>query len=199
MIAEAHEVRSTPSSFDFYPDPHQALGIRPAVYLNLYPQGYFGYAKNSAPVFISKPSAIDVNSLYCCLSLENIMRYHWHAMQVEFVKELSKSRASNSGSGDNPAQCVCIVDLRGLSASQLNKRTLRVIREQSAIDSACYPEILCKMIVLSVPGFFNFSWKIIKGFVDKRTASKIELIGNREKGEVRDIFRDWGDRRMRER
>ena len=55
------------------------------------------------------------------------------------------------------------------------------------------------MIVLSVPGFFNFSWKIIKGFVDKRTASKIELIGNREKGEVREIFRDWGDRRMRER
>lgn len=38
------------------------------------------------------------------------------------------------------------------------------------------------MLVLNAPSFFTFSWKLIKTFIDPRTASRIQLFSSREKG-----------------
>jgi len=37
-----------------------------------------------------------------------------------------------------------------------------------------------KMIIINAPSFFSLSWKIIKGFLDVRTANKIEVISTRK-------------------
>ena len=39
------------------------------------------------------------------------------------------------------------------------------------------------MLVLNAPSFFTFSWKLIKKFIDPRTASRIQLFSSKEKGQ----------------
>jgi len=39
------------------------------------------------------------------------------------------------------------------------------------------------MLVINAPAFFSFSWKLIKNFIDPRTASRIQLFSSKEKGQ----------------
>jgi hypothetical protein len=57
---------------------------------------------------------------------------------------------------------------------------MHVIKVQSFIDSLCFPETMNKMVIINAPSFFSLSWKIIKGFLDVRTANKIEVISSRK-------------------
>lgn len=38
------------------------------------------------------------------------------------------------------------------------------------------------MLIINAPSFFAFSWRIIKKFIDPRTASRIQLFSSKEKG-----------------
>lgn len=41
------------------------------------------------------------------------------------------------------------------------------------------------MIIVNAPRFFSLSWSVIKGWLDQRTANKVEVISNRKAGEKR--------------
>jgi hypothetical protein len=178
MIREAAEKRAEPQRHAYWRDASEALGIPPSVYVSMFPQVYCGFAKNGCPVFVSRPAVINVDEMNTCLSLDNIVRFHWSEMEHTLPEKFIQT---------TPAayQCLTIIDLRGLAMSQINKRTLRVVKEQAAIDSTCYPETMYKTIVVGVPGFFSLTWKLIKTFIDARTQSKIELISNQAKAEKR--------------
>jgi hypothetical protein len=72
-----------------------------------------------------------------------------------------------------------------LTTAQLTSRALAIIKEQSAIDSVCFPETMHKMLILNSPTFFSATWRIIKGWLDPRTANKIEVISNTAAGQKR--------------
>lgn len=78
-----------------------------------------------------------------------------------------------------------MLDLDKLTTSQLNRRALAIIKDQAAIDSVCFPETMSKMLILNAPTFFSASWRLIKGWLDPRTAGKIEVISSRSAGEKR--------------
>jgi hypothetical protein len=42
-----------------------------------------------------------------------------------------------------------------------------------------------KMLIINAPAFFSATWRIIKAWIDPRTASKIEVISNKAAGEKR--------------
>ena len=65
--------------------------------------------------------------------------------------------------------------------SQLSSRALQIVKEQSAIDSICFPETMCKMFIINGPRFFSASWNLIKSWLDARTSGKIEVISDRKK------------------
>lgn len=65
--------------------------------------------------------------------------------------------------------------------SQLSSRALQIVKEQSAIDSICFPETMCKMFIINGPRFFSASWNLIKSWLDPRTAGKIEVISDKKK------------------
>jgi CRAL/TRIO domain len=67
----------------------------------------------------------------------------------------------------------------------LSKRALTIVKEQAAIDSLCFPETMSKMLIVNAPTFFAATWTIIKGWLDPRTASKIEVFSNKAKMEAR--------------
>lgn len=65
-----------------------------------------------------------------------------------------------------------------MTLGQLTKRALAIIKEQAAIDSVCFPETMSKMLIINAPSFFPPSWRLIKSWLDPRTASKIEVISS---------------------
>jgi hypothetical protein len=82
-------------------------------------------------------------------------------------------------------ECFCILDLGGLTTAQLSSRSLAIVKEQAAIDSICFPETMHKMVIVNAPTFFTATWRLIKGWLDPRTANKIEVISSRSAYEKR--------------
>jgi hypothetical protein len=98
-------------------------------------------------------------------------------MMHEFVDALF-SQHKSSGGKFKRYECVCILDLAHLTPSKVGKRQLNIIKVQSTIDSLCFPETLNKMIIVNTPGFFSMTWKLIRGWIDQRTSSKVEVVGS---------------------
>lgn len=178
MVKEATKCEAEAKKALFYADPAAALGCPQAFYNRQYPQVYSGIAKNGMPVFYSKVGLIDIDAIECITTITNIVKYYWYVMIHDFANRLRNQKKSNPEF--NRFECVCVVDLANLSMGQLNSRTLSLIKEQSAIDSLCFPETLNKMYLINSPRFFSATWTIIKGWLDPRTASKVEVISNRK-------------------
>lgn len=183
MIEEATKVRAEARSHEFYPDPVEALGCEPSVFISQYPQLYHGSAKNGCPVFISKPGVLNVDAIECITTLDGIVKYHWHVMMHDYKQRLLKHKDAHPEF--NNFQCVSVLDLEHLSTSQLSQRALAIIKTQIAIDSVCFPETMNKTLLINVPRFFSLTWGIIKGWIDPRTAGKVELISSRKSWEAR--------------
>lgn len=176
MVEEATECREAPSRNGYYPDPKEALGVDSSLFISQYPQLYSGFAKSGCPVFYTKPGRLDIEGIECITTLNGIIKYHWHVMQHDYQQRLLKYKE------ENPTfkrfECVTVLDLDHLTVSKLGSSTLEIIKEQSKIDSLCFPETMNKMIILNAPRFFSVTWKLIKGWLDPRTANKIELFSS---------------------
>ena len=177
MLEEATECSAEARKNEFYPSPSKALGCDTSYYIKQYPQVYYGHGRNGCPVFYSKPALIDINAIRNITSLPNIINFHWNAMMHEFVHKLKDQYVSSNGQSKRYA-CICVLDLKHLSAAQLSKRPLKLIKEQSFIDSLCFPETLSHMAIVNAPTFFTLTWKIIKSWIDERTANKVSVIGS---------------------
>ena len=183
MIEEATEVRADARKHDFYPDPSEALGCEPSVFQAQYPQLYHGYAKNGCPVFISKPGILNCDGMECITTLDGILKFHWHVMMHDYKMRLLKHKEAHPNF--TRFECVVVIDLDHLSTSQLSQRALSIVKTQTAIDSVCFPETMNRTLVINAPRFFSMTWSIIKGWIDPRTAGKIELISSRKNWESR--------------
>lgn len=177
MVEEATECRAQARDQNYYPDPVAALGIHPCIYIRQFPQLYAGFAKNGCPIFISKPGVLNIDAIECVTSLDAILNYHWHVMQHDYLKRLLEYKHNNSNFVR--FETITILDLDHLKASQLNSRTLAIIKKQSFIDSLCFPETMNKMIIVNAPRFFSITWKIIRGWLDPRTSGKIEIFSSK--------------------
>ncbi len=176
MVEEATECTAQPRKHDFYPCPMKALAVERSLYIKTYPQLYYGYAKNGCPLFISQPGILDIDSMKSLTSMTSIINYHWYAMMHEYNKKLKEQYEASNGNFKR-YECVIILDLAHVSPRKLGKDTMHIIKEMSGIDSLCFPETLNKMIIINAPGFFTLTWKIIKGWIDQRTADKVEVVG----------------------
>jgi hypothetical protein len=72
-------------------------------------------------------------------------------------------------------EAINIIDLQGLTASQISSETMAVIQLMSKI-AEFYPETLNCMLVLNAPSFFLISWVLIKKIIDPRTANESKYL-----------------------
>ena len=177
MVEEATECTAEPRKHAFFPDPAEALSVESSLYIKQYPQIYFGHAKNGCPVFISQPGRLNIEGISNLTNIANIINFHWHAMMHEYVHHLDSMRKTSNGKFKR-YECVCILDMSQLTAAKMGKRAMNITKVQSAIDSLCFPETLNKMVIVNAPGFFSLTWKIVRGWIDQRTASKVEVVGS---------------------
>mmetsp|Transcript_22498 Transcript_22498/g.53093 ORF Transcript_22498/g.53093 Transcript_22498/m.53093 type:complete len:461 (-) Transcript_22498:445-1827(-) len=178
MVEEATKCQAAAKKAGYYADPAQALGCPEAVYNRQYPQVYSGIAKNGMPVFFSKIGVLNIDAVECITTISNIVKYHWYVQMHDFTNRLREHKKKNPDF--NSVECVCILDLANLTMGQLNSKTMAIVKEQSAIDSLCFPETLNKMYIVNSPRFFSATWNIIKGWIDARTANKVEVISSRK-------------------
>lgn len=108
---------------------------------------------------------------------------HFFIYQHDYKMRLLKHKEAHPDFSN--FQCVVVIDLDHLSTSQLSQRALNIVKTQTAIDSVCFPETMNKTLVINAPRFFSLTWNIIKGWIDPRTAGKIELISSRKSWESR--------------
>lgn len=184
MVEEASRVREDAKAVDFYPNGVDALGCDTTLFFAQYPQLYTGVTKKGVPVFISKPGILNVDGMECITTLDGIIKFHWHVMMHDFAQRLHAQKKQNPDKFKK-FECFCVLDLNGLSASQLSRRALAIIKEQSSIDSVCFPETMAKMLIVNAPTFFSATWRVIKGWLDPRTVGKIEVISSRSTMEKR--------------
>lgn len=183
MVEQATEERSGPKENDFYPDPKAALMVEKHVYVSQYPQFYFGNGKNGVPVFYSQAGRVNMKGLECLTTFDSILKYHWFEMIHNFATRLRNNKMENDSFTDYA--CITVMDLDGLSVGSLSGRTLALIKEQIKIDSLCFPETLNRMVIVNAPRFFAATWSLIKGWLDPRTANKIEIISSQKATEKR--------------
>jgi len=183
MIDEATTCRAEAKKADFYPEPKAALGCDGNLYFAQFPQLYTGVAKNGAPLFISKPGVLNVDAVECITTLDGIIKFHWYIMMHDFGDRLRAQKKADPKF--KRFECVIVLDLAHLTTTQLSSRALAIIKEQSKIDSLCFPETMSKMIMINSPVFFSASWRLIKGWLDPRTTSKIEVYSGRSYWEKR--------------
>lgn len=178
MVEEATKCQAGAKKAGFYADPAQALGCPEALYNQQYPQAYSGIAKNGMPVFYSKVGVLNIDAVECTTTVSNIVKYHWYVQMHDFANRLREHKKKDPEFTN--FECVCILDLANLTMGQLNSKTLAIIKEQSAIDSLCFPETLNKMYIINSPRFFSATWTMIKGWLDPRTSSKVEVLSSRK-------------------
>ena len=183
MVESAVAMRAGPSQHDFYPDPQKALGVEPSVYISQYPQLYCGHCKDGFPLFISKPGVLNVQGISCISTIEGILRYHWYAMIHEFGDRLRSQKKKDPNF--KRFEVVCVIDLENLAVSNVGTRPMNIIKVQAQVDSLCFPETLHKFIIINAPSAFSLIWNVIKGWIDARTASKVEIYSYRTQWEPR--------------
>jgi hypothetical protein len=96
MIEEATQTRAEAKIKEFYPNPVDALGCDISLYFAQYPQLYSGFAKNGAPLFISKPGVLNVDAVECLTTLDGIVKFHWYIMMYDFASRLRNQKKKDN-------------------------------------------------------------------------------------------------------
>ena len=80
--------------------------------------------------------------------------------------------------GSRVDKTVTILDLKGISLSHISKQVYNFIQIASTIAQNNYPECLGNMFIINSPMLFSGVWALIKGWLDKKTQDKIQIIGS---------------------
>ena len=165
---------------DFYPTIEEAVGCPGSVLLSQYPYLFWGNARNGCPVNYQMVGRIKMEGVACVTDLDRVANYVMHSIMYQFTKQVKVAQEQDS-SRLVRCECVAVIDLKGLEASQLNKTTLGVLQNIGKV-TGCFPEMLNRMIVLNAGYTFSFFWTMIKAFLEARTVAKIEIYTNEQKG-----------------
>ncbi|KAL7562456.1 hypothetical protein ACA910_005433 [Epithemia clementina (nom. ined.)] len=185
VIQQGQALRHKAALHQFYPNPDEALQCPAALYFAQFPQLYTGTVdKTGTPIFISQPGQINVDAIELITTVDNIVKLHWNLMVHDLGSRLSQLQAQHPDDFKR-FECFCVMDCAGLTSAQLNKKTLAIIKAQSAIDAVCFPETCSYMVVINAPLLFAASWRIIKGWLDPQSASKVEVISSKAASHAR--------------
>mmetsp|Transcript_12725 Transcript_12725/g.16724 ORF Transcript_12725/g.16724 Transcript_12725/m.16724 type:complete len:401 (+) Transcript_12725:139-1341(+) len=151
--------------------PSACLKCPAEVYKCFNPEWYVGFDKAHRLVSIQKPGLLNTAAIDCLTTTENILRYHWCNMEARN----EQFRCAAEAYGEPNISMTIITDLQGMTTSTMTKKVYHFINVISKLGSDCYPELMGKTYIVNAPFFFVGVWRIIRSWIDQRTASKIEI------------------------
>ncbi|GBG31481.1 Phosphatidylinositol/phosphatidylcholine transfer protein SFH2 [Hondaea fermentalgiana] len=138
-------------------------------------------SENASNIWYEQTGSVDLTALHCLTTNEKFTKYH-----VCLMEELQDKYAESTELFQRTInKTLSILDLRGLTMAKLNSDTLNFVKCVAEVDSNNYPETMGKMLIINAPAIFQVTWKMIKGFLDPRTVSKIEIFGDEKSWKAR--------------
>ena len=167
---------------DFYPTFEDAVGCPGSVFLTQFPVLFSGKAKNGCPLNYLMLGRARMEGVECVTNVDRVKCYTVHTIMYQFKKEVALAQAYDPDVVR--CECIMVVDLKGLDASQLNKKTLNSLAGIGEYMGFC-PEIMNRAIIINAPRFFSVFWGLIKKLLAERSVAKIEIYTNESKGRER--------------
>jgi len=160
--------------------PEECLHCDPTALKLWYPHTYLGYDKLRRPVLLEQSGMINPAVMAQLTSLPKLIDYHWHNMErvlSDMFEAQNEGAGAGAGAGAVISTCV-ILDLAGLHMGHCSSTMMDHVKALVAMDNACYPELLGKMLVINAPWLAVTSWEVVKRWLDPRTQAKIEILGS---------------------
>mmetsp|Transcript_6270 Transcript_6270/g.13847 ORF Transcript_6270/g.13847 Transcript_6270/m.13847 type:complete len:295 (+) Transcript_6270:129-1013(+) len=151
--------------------PEECLHCDPTALKLWYPHTYLGYDKLRRPVLLEQSGMINPAVMAQLTSLPKLIDYHWHNMErvlSDMFEAQNEGAGAGAGAGAVISTCV-ILDLAGLHMGHCSSTMMDHVKALVAMDNACYPELLGKMLVINAPWLAVTSWEVVKRWLDPRT------------------------------
>ncbi|KAJ1952873.1 hypothetical protein EC988_003320 [Linderina pennispora] len=131
--------------------------------------------KDGHPLYIERIGRYKIKNIPSKCTLDELFEDHY--LMQEFLCRTIFPECSRWAGRDISKQVV-IFDLSGISLSMLSHwPALNMLREMLANDQLYYPECMHKTFVINAPAMFVTAWNVIKGWLDPRVISKIQILG----------------------
>ncbi|KAM7258831.1 hypothetical protein ACFE04_014572 [Oxalis oulophora] len=140
-----------------------------------YPHGFHGVDKCGRPVYIDRIGMVDLNALLKVTTLDRFVKYH--VSEQEKTLNL-RFPACSLAAKRHIASTTSILDVQGVGMYSFSKPARYLFTEIQKIDSCYYPETLHRLFIINAGSGFKMLWNVLKAFMDARTLSKIQVLGN---------------------
>ena len=137
-----------------------------------FPTWIQGVDKQLRPVSYRQFGKFEVWNVLKLTSMERLIRFH--AWETEMA--LRRMYAQSRRTGYNIETFVLVIDAAGWSMKLATSDAFTFIKGMATTDSDHYPERLGTMVVINAPSVLSFAWRIIQGFLDPVTKSKIRIL-----------------------
>ena len=142
----------------------------------IYVSGVYNTDKMGRPILIERLGATD---------MEEILKDKYKELREDyFIQRIERQifiqfPTASEKVGQRIDNIFMIMDLKGISVSTMfSSRFKNFLKYLTKFSQDYYPEMLGKMFIVNAPTMIKVIWNMVKFWLDKRTAEKIEIHSN---------------------
>lgn len=138
------------------------------------PSWFQGCDKQGRPVLFKRFGRCDVGAMLQHTTLQNLLNHHiW--TQENLMHQLGPQTVAT---GYNVETVCAVFDAAGWRLGLATSAAYSFLKGMAELDSLHYPERLGAIYVVNSPKMLSVAWRIIRSWLDERTKTKINILGD---------------------